>query len=357
MIIRCLACVSLVALAFGSSPATPAALAQEPREVRSEVERSPSERTGSQQRTTREESESGTVERTVVEEPSVNGGSAVLSEVEDETVRVGTETTRRTRREFFTDANGRQALVSTVDEQRVDRQDGRQTVVREFTESDLNGRSRAVRREREETIPVTGGIFTTRIEVSEPPVNGGGFVPTERVEQRERRDGDQVLELQRTTYSDPTGRGAWEALEQRVVQRDYADGRVDTVESVYRADGTGNLVESDRIVGREWVGAQGREHRTEEIYTTDVPGEARSAEPRLFQQVDIVRTSGAGGGSSATRTVKEQRGGGWRVVERVIERARPDGRGGTVIERETQQLDVNGQLQTVNVTRERESVR
>ena len=45
-----------------------------------------------------------------------------------------------------------------------------------------------------------------------------------------------------------------------------------------------------------------------------------------------------------------------QVVERVVERARPDSRGGTVIERETQQLDVNGRLQTVSVSRELESV-
>ncbi len=44
-----------------------------------------------------------------------------------------------------------------------------------------------------------------------------------------------------------------------------------------------------------------------------------------------------------------------QVVERIVERARPDGRGGIVIEEETQQLDVNGRLQTLSVRRARES--
>ena len=53
--------------------------------------------------------------------------------------------------------------------------------------------------------------------------------------------------------------------------------------------------------------------------------------------------------------VKETRGRRLLVVERVIEVSRSDGRGGTVVERETQRLDVNGKLQTVDISRTRES--
>ena len=180
---------------------------------------------------------------------------------------------------------------------------------------------------------------------------------TERVEQRERRDGGQVLDRDRTTYTNPAGNGAWVAQERRVLTRDASDGEIRTVESVYRANDAGTLVYSDRIVSREWTDPGGRSHRTEETLSRDVVDEIRAAAPRLARQVEIVTTSGLNGRSSATHTVREPRNGRMVVVERVVERVRPDGRGGTVVEQETQQLDVNGRLQTASVNRTRESTR
>ena len=295
----------------------------------------------------------------VVEQPSVNGDSNVLLEVEDETVRIDAETSRRTRREYGMDADGGQRLVVTIEEDRVASPDGGLSLVRSFAEPDVNGMTYTTRRETEETVSEGGGVFSTQIEVSIPGVNRGGFVPTERVEQVERRDGGQVLELHRTTYTDPTGRGTWEALERRIVNRDYGDNDVQAVESIYTADYTadagGTLVLSSEIVSREWTGSRGREYRTEEIFATAVPGQVNSQEPRLVQQVEVTRTPRSGGGWRTTREVKEVRGNRLQVVERATERSRPDGRGGTLVEQETAQLDVNGQLQIVNVSRTRDS--
>ncbi len=290
-----------------------------------------------------------------VERPSINGDSTLILEAENETVRIDARTSRRTRREFTTDANGRQRLVVTTEENRVDRPDGGQSIVRSFTEPDVNGRSRTSRRETEETVPEGDGFFRTQIEVSVSDVNSGGFIPTERVERRERRNGEQVLEIDETTYTNLIGRGIWEALERRVVNRDYDDDEVRSVESIYTPDGGGDLVLSDQIVSREWTEAQGREHRTEEIFARDIPGQGSSQEPRLYQQVEVVRTHRSSGGWNSTRVVKETRGNQLRVVERIIERSRPDGRGGSVVQRETQRLDVNGQLRTVDVTRTQDS--
>ena len=89
------------------------------------------------------------------------------------------------------------------------------------------------------------------------------------------------------------------------------------------------------------------------MYATDIPGQGRTSQPRLYQRIDTVQTTRSGGGTQTTREVTEQRGGRDVVVERVIERSRPDGRGGTVVERETQRRDVNGQLRTVGVSSDR----
>ena len=317
--------VSVLVLGLSIGPATPTIVAQQSRV-------------------------SGSVER-----PSINGDAAVILEVEDETVRIGAQANRRTRREFATDPDGRQRLVMTIEEELVATADGGQSIVRSYTEPDVNGRSVTTRRETEETVAAGDGFFTTQIEVSIPGVNPDGFISTQRVERRERRDGGHVLEIDQTTYTNPTGRGTWEVLERRIVNREYRDEGVRTVESIYTDDGGGDLVLSDQIVSKEWTEGGGREYRTEEIFARDIIGQERSPEPRLFQQVEIVRAPRSGGGWKATRVVKETRGNRLLVVEQVVETSRPDGRGGTVIERETQRLDVNGQLRTVDISRTRDS--
>lgn len=322
MIPRPVAITSVLVLGLCNVLAFPTVLAQEP--------------------TDRQEAPRRTTERSVVEGLSTSGDTTVLSEVVDETVRRDAETSQRTRREFVTDVNGRQRLVSTIEERHVVRPDGGHRIIRDFTEPDLNGRSRTTRREHEEMVAKGDGVFITRIEVTEPSINGG-FVPTERIEQRERRVADQLVELERTTYSNPTGRGRWEVSERRVLTRDFADGTAEAVELIYRPDSSGNLVQSERIVSKEWSASRGREFRTEEIYGQDINnGGALTRRP--VQQVEIVRTVRSDGRTETTRTVSERRGTRMQVVERVVERSRPDGRGGTVIEQEIQREEVYGRL-------------
>ena len=356
MSLRCGAFTSLLMIGFLTGPSTPTVLAQDSREVQSAVEEFSSAHTeGFRVVTTRDASPRGAFERSVVEGSSINGGSTVLSDVEDQELRIGAETTRRTRREFVTDANGRRSLVSTLEEHRVVRPDGGERIVRYYTEPDVNGRDRATRREHEETVAKGDGVFTIRVEVSEPSINDSGLVTTERVEQRERRNGAQVIELDRTTFTNPLGGVTWVAQERRVLTRKYSEGGVRSVEAVFTADDAENLVQSDRIVSREWTGPGGREYRTEEVFSRDVPNGLRAAAPRLSQQVEIAQTNQSAGGWSRTRTVREPRNNRMQVVEKIVERARPDGRGGIVIAEETLQLDVNGRLQTLSVREARES--
>ena len=323
MIPRPVAITSVLMLGLWNVLAAPTVLAQEP--------------------TDRQEAPRRTTERSVVEGLSTSGDTTVLSEVVDETVRRDAETSQRTRREFVTDANGRRRLVSTIEERHVVRPDGGHQIIRDFTEPDLNGRSRTTRREHEEMVAEGDGSFITQIEVTEPSINGGRFVPTERIEQRERQVADQLVELESTTYSNPTGRGRWEVSEQRVLTRDFADGSAEAVELIYRPDPSGNLVQSERIVSKEWSASRGREFRTEEIYGQDINnGGALSRRP--VTQVEIVRTVRSDGRVETTRTVSERRGTRMQVVERVVERSRPDGRGGTVIEQEIQREEVYGRL-------------
>jgi hypothetical protein len=293
------------------------------------------------------------LKRSVVEGPSTSGGLTVLSQVVDETIRRDATTSQRTRSEFITDANGRQRLVSVMEEQRVAQLDGGHQITREFSEPDLDGRSRTMRREREQLTARGNGLFVTDIEVTKPSINGGGFVPTDRIEQQERRVGDQVVERKATTSVDPTGLGTWHVLEQRVLSRKVAEGSTEAVEVIYRPDSSGDLVQSERIVSKEWA-AGGQAFRTDDIYRQDINNGGSLAQ-RPVQQVEIVRTTLSAGGLDVTRTVSERLGDRLQVVERVVERSRPDGPDGLLIEREVLRSVVDGRLQTVATGRRRES--
>jgi hypothetical protein len=145
-------------------------------------------------------------------------------------------------------------------------------------------------------------------------------------------------------------------VERRVLTREpAAAGGARSVELVYRADDNGTLVQRERIVRRERTGPGGGQVESEEIFTPAVNGGGGSL--RLERRVESVRTERPGGGQATTRTVSEARDGRMQVVERVIERAVPDGTGNLVIERETQRVDVNGRFQTVSTTRAREPAR
>jgi hypothetical protein len=354
---RSIAVVPILVLGLAMVATTTAAFAQDrPSGSRSEVREFPvAGALGVRVLTTREEREGRAVERSVVEGLK-DGDSTVLSEVVDVTVRRGAQTTERTRRRYITDANGRQQVVSMIEERRVDRPDGGHSTIRDSSEPDLNSRSRVTRREEEETIRTGGGIFRTELEVAEPSINiGGRLVATERVEQQERRDGERLLERDSTTYSDPTGSGRWQPVERHVLNREYTAGGVSSVELIYRVDGNGNLVQSQRIDGRELTDAGGRKIQVQDIFFFPDINQADTRAPQPSEQVEIITTNTAGGGAETTRTVRERRDNRMVVVERVVERSRPGSQGGTVLEQETQRLDVNGRFQTVRTSRAQES--
>jgi hypothetical protein len=293
-----------------------------------------------------------TLKRSIVEGPSTSGRMTVLSEVVDETVRRDARTSQRTRSEFTIDANGRRRLASVMEEQRVAHEDGGHQITREFVELDVDRRSRTTRREREQLTARGNGLFVTDIEVTEPSINGGGFVPTQRIEMWERRVGDQVVEREATTFINPRGRGTWRVLEQRVLTRD-AKGSAEAVELIHRPDSSRNLVQSERVVSREWA-VGGQAFHTAEIYRRDI-NNSGSLTRQPVQLVEIVRTTLPDGGLDTTRTVSDRVGDRLQVTENAVERSRPDGRGGLVIEQEVQRAVVDGRFHTVATGRRRES--
>lgn len=303
---------------------------------------------------TRQETERRTVERQVVQRPSINGGYEAVLEVVEETVRIDPRTTRRTRRELRPDPNGGQRLARTVEERREEGPDGRLRVVQTTSEPDLNGRGRTTRREVVTTVPEGGGVYRTEIETSVPDINGTGLVAVERAEQTERREGEELIEAERTTYRRPVGAAGWKATERHITSREVGDREARTVERVYRLDGRGELTLNDRIVTREWTDARGAEHFAQEVHSTDAPSLTRSNAPRLHRKIEVVHARRPDGSRQVTREVTERGMNGLRLIERVIEESRPTPDGTTTV-RTVQRPDGNGRLRTVSVSRSDES--
>ena len=162
-----------------------------------------------------------------------------------------------------------------------------------------------------------------------------------------------LVELMPELQEEPWYRGRWSVLEQRVLTRDVAADGAEAVELIHRPDSSGNLVQSERIVSREWAVGQQAFH-IDEIYRRDI-NNSGSLTRRPATQVETMQTTLPDGGLDTARTVSDRVGDRLQVIERAIERSRPDGRGGLVIEQEVQRSIVEGRFHTVATGRTRES--
>lgn len=140
---------------------------------------------------TRVEAEGRTIETQVVEEPSINGGYALVTEIEKETVQVRPGTIRVVERLYARDQDGRRQL-SRVSEVETTTVPGRSKTLRTNYESDVNGHLQAMERETEESIPLnasTDQIVSTTFRLS-----GGTYVPIHRTVKVETRKKDGVTD-------------------------------------------------------------------------------------------------------------------------------------------------------------------
>ena len=99
MILRWVVVTSALVLGLAVGPSTRSVCAQKLTEVRSAAQEfSSADTEGFRVVTTRDAREGRTSERSIIEGPSINGGSTVLSGFEDQERQIGVDTSRRTRR-------------------------------------------------------------------------------------------------------------------------------------------------------------------------------------------------------------------------------------------------------------------
>jgi hypothetical protein len=145
-----------------------------------------------------------TIETKVVEEPSINGGYALLTATEKETIQVRTDTIRVVERLYVRDQNGHRQLSRMAETETTTVPGKNKTTVRTWYESDVNGNLKAMERQTEESIPLNAS--TNRIVSSTFRMSGGAYVRIHQTVTLETRNENADIDVKSTnSFADSGG--------------------------------------------------------------------------------------------------------------------------------------------------------
>jgi hypothetical protein len=297
---------------------------------------------------TRSQQDGRTVETRIVEGPSINGGSAPLLEIEQQTIQLSPNAETVVTRQYSPDGNGNRRLFQVTEEQRSTAAGGRQTVVSTTSNADVNGRLQDVQREVQETVPTSDRQTTSTVRLQ--TVNG--LQPVQRSQQIERRQGD-VAEQQTTVFV-PGGNGNFVPLSRTESTTTKTASGQTKDERTYWDNGLGNMTVIQREVTTESKDAQ-ETHSITQTYSAFVPG--ASPDPGslvLVQQVSSSRESAPDGSSQSKQQIQAIRlgdpGSGLQLVTSVTGVSQPTGNGQTKGQVVVHSSDGNGAFKVVWVT-------
>jgi hypothetical protein len=256
---------------------------------------------GSRTRTTEGHTKTGnhTVDKQTTEIQR-SGSYEPYQEIERETTRVDTSTTRTTVRTYGRDSNGNRILTQVTDEERHDQPDGGSKIVRSTSNPDANGRLSVVQRQEEDTAKLGKNVEETKTTTYLPGVDGR-LVPSAQTQERRDRVDDHTVKFEKST-SLSDGAGHWQ-LGERKNGTITDDGKNRTSEEhVARDDGSGNLSEVSRTVSKESRDGSGATQSIVENYAKDIPGASSDGTMHLVQRVTTSRDSSKAGSNSRQQT-------------------------------------------------------
>ena len=250
---------------------------------------------------TRTEQDGRTIEKRIVEGPSINGGYALLIETERQTIQLNPNAATIVTRQYSRGADGNRQLFEVIEEQRSTAPGGRETGVRTTWQPDLNGRLQVVEREVRETVAASDDTRQTTSTVSRQVANG--FQPVLRSQQIEWRKGD--VAAQQTTVLVPDSNGNFVPLSRSESTTTKTASGQTKDECLYRENGLVNhLTVVQRDVTTESTDPHGS-HSTAQTYSVFVPGAAPEPESLvLVQQISSSRQSRSDGSSQAKQQVE-----------------------------------------------------
>jgi hypothetical protein len=279
-----------------------------------------------------------------------NGDYEPYQDIETETVKVNSTTTRTTTRTFGRDSNGQKTLVQVREEETRSAPGGGSSVTRVVSNPDANGRLQPVQREIEQTKKIGDSVEETKRTVLLPGIDGN-LTPAMQVEERRTHGANDAVESQKTT-SLPDGSGNWQVNETRHTTTRHDGSNSRTEERISRVDPDGKLNEVSRTVSSESETAPGEKRTTTETYSVDVPGSARDGSLHLVQRETTAQRTSATGQQTTQHEVEQPNPGdpasGLRVTILTTDAVRP-GSSGSKSTRTIQALDPNGSLSVVSV--------
>jgi len=219
--------------------------------------------------------------------------------IERETVKVDSSTTKITVRTFARDVNKRRSLVQVTEEEKHVLLGDDSNVVRVTFNPDVNGKLEAVQREIVETRTIGKDMEETNTTVMLHSVYGG-LAPAFKTHEARKRIANNSIETERTTWI-PDINGKWQVNEIRknVTTQEDEDRTVE--ETVFRPDAEGKLSQISRVVGHQSESPSGEKQTSVETYSIDVPGTTRDGNLHLVER----KTSTERSSSSRERTTEQ----------------------------------------------------
>src|SRR5258708_28809219 len=203
-----------------------------------------------------------------------NGDYEPYQDIETETVKVNSTTTRTITRTFGRDTDGRKNLVQVREEEAHTQPGGDSSVTRVVSNPDANGRLQPVQREIATTKKIGKDLEETRTNVMLPGISGD-LAPAMQVQERRQQGANNTVDSQKTTMF-PDGSGNWQVSETRHTTIKQQGTNSTTEERVYRLDPNTNPAKASRTITHESESAPGENRNTTKVYPVDVPASARA---------------------------------------------------------------------------------
>lgn len=306
---------------------------------------------------TRAEANARIVETRVVESQSVNGGWALVTATERETVSENGHAAHVLERFFVPDASGRRRLSQTVETDMVTQAGGEVQTIRTVSVVDVNGRSQTARREVQNVVPINASISRTKTTTYSN--RGNGFEPVEETEQLVERKDSGALQVQRTRrIKDANGKFITAEMTESTSQRE-ADGALTSEETVLRGEPgrdprESGLLPVQKVLTKSWKDDTGAQRSVVQTYSTQIPGVVSSRELKLQERISASRGVMPDGATQAIAQVEQQAASapneGLRLKAQVIEVVRPNATGQFESERTVKSVGSSGATELVAVT-------
>jgi hypothetical protein len=303
----------------------------------------------SRTRITHTEADGRSVDKKSIEVLGPDGKYVPYSDVETETVKVDSTTTRTIQRAYGTSADGGRVVVQVREEEASKLPGGEQKITRTTSNPDADGKLQVVQREIEDSKLVSPDVRDTKTTILTPDINGG-FSPSVQIDERQKKSSDGTVEFKQSTQISD-GSGGWQTSEVREGISKTENGQeLSKEETVSRPNGDGKLAVVERTVSKQ-SGSAGDTRNTIETYSSNVPGVATDSGLHLVKRETIASQSSSTGEHSTTRQVEQTTpgvtGGGLQVTEKTIDIVRPGANGVANQTRTVMSPDADGRLREV----------